>query len=94
MTVRYFDPRAEPSRSAESYDLRIDVGSEPVTLGLISNTFTDARRFLEHLEAALATAVPALSFISYAKPDTSPASCDMRTAVVRECDAVISAYGH
>ena len=94
MTIRYVDPRAEPSRAAEPYTLSLDIASKPVTLGLIANSFPDATRFMNHVETALRAEIPTLDVICYAKPDTSPARADMRLEIDRKCDAVVSAYGH
>lgn len=94
MTIRYVDPRAEPSRAAEPYTLSLDIASKPVTLGLIANSFPDATRFMNHVETALRAAIPTLDIVRYAKPDTSPARADMRLEIERKCDAVVSAYGH
>lgn len=92
--IRYLDPRAVPRRPDETYDLSIDIANEPVTLGLISNSFPDASRFMKHVGDALARAAPSLVINHYAKADTSQAPADMRTGIARECDAVVSAYGH
>jgi hypothetical protein len=94
VTIRYVDPRAEPSRAAEPYTLSLDIASKPVTLGLIANSFPDATRFMNHVEATLRAAIPTLDVLHYTKPDTSPARADMRLEIARKCDAVISAYGH
>jgi len=94
VTIRYFDPRAEPSRAAEPYTLSLDIVSKPVTLGLIANSFPDATRFMDHVETALKAAIPTSAVIRYVKPDTSPARTDMRLEIAEKCDAVVSAYGH
>jgi hypothetical protein len=99
MVVRYFDPRGVTVRPPEPYSLSIDLAATdleatPITLGLIANSFPDATRFTDHVEAALLAAVPGLRTIRYRKPDTSAASPQMRLQIEEECDAVVSAYGH
>jgi hypothetical protein len=94
VAVDYFDPRAEPSKPAEPYLLSVDITAQPATVGLIANNFIDSTRFMDHVEAALLAAIPTVGVLRYTKPDTSPATADLRREIFENCTAVVSAYGH
>ena len=95
MTVEYLDPRAEPGRAAEPYDLALDPGEGPVEVGLLANGFPDSAAFLDQVEKALAEALPGAAFRRYDKGDAStPASDQLLDGIAAECRAVVTAYGH
>lgn len=95
MTVRFFDPRAEPGAPVEAYTLGIDLGAAPVTIGMLANGFPDSVPFLAEVEAALRTVLPAARFVHYDKGNASTiASDELLGRIVGECQAVVAAYGH
>jgi hypothetical protein len=92
--IEYLDPRAEPGMAVEPYQLSVDlVGA--VDIGLLANGFPDSVAFLEHVEEALATLLPEARFHHYNKGDASSVVSDtMLDSIVRDCKAVVAAYGH
>jgi hypothetical protein len=95
VSIEYVDPRSGPAAPVRPYTLAVDVTGGGTTIGLIANGFPDSVRFLDHIERALAAAVPSAALRRYAKNDVSvPATADMRSRILAECGAVIGAYGH
>ena len=93
--IEFLDPRAEPSAPVEPYTLRIDPGAGPVEIGLLANGFPDSANFLARLEEALSEALPNARFRQYDKGDPSSVVPDgLLDTIVRECQAVVAAYGH
>ncbi len=94
MGVAYFDPRATQGRPDEAYTLHADLSAD-LTIGLLANGFPDSERFLGYLGEALARNLPRARFRHLVKPiDSAPVAADMLAAIVGECGALISAYGH
>ncbi len=94
MSVTYVDPRGEPARETESYELR-DPLEEGVTVGLMANGFPDSVAFLDRVEEALTALVPGATFRRYDKGNASAlASASMLDAIAAECRTVVGAYGH
>lgn len=80
--------------SIEPYELTAEV-SAPLTIGLLANGFPDSEAFLDHVQKALADAVPHASFHRYNKRNASAVVTDaMLDTIVAECQAVVGAYGH
>jgi hypothetical protein len=96
--IRFLDPHAEPGAAAEPYLPRLSIGSSPVTIGLMSNLFTDASALLEDLETPLRELLSNVEFRFYDKEHVRNASFPSPASkielVTAECDAVICAYGH
>jgi hypothetical protein len=93
LEVAYYDPRPPRRRADEPYSLTVDL-ENAARVGLISNSFPDSGRFAEHVGQALTSLIPRVTTLRYSKPDSSPATAETRARIARECDAVISAYGH
>ena len=96
MPVTYLDPRAGPGLPVQPYTALLRTDRKAVTIGLLANGFPDSVAFLDHVEKALADAAPAgTAFLRYDKGNASaPASDEMVTAMSREVQAVVTAYGH
>jgi hypothetical protein len=93
--IEFFDPRAAPGTPVDAYELSIDLGAEPVTIGLLANGFPDSVAFLDHIEKSLAALVPSARFARYDKGNASAVVSDqMLGEIVAECRAVVAAYGH
>lgn len=93
--IDYFDPRAEPGRPVEPYELSVDPSGEPIAIGLVANGFPDSEAFLDHVEKALAHEIPSAAFHRYNKHNASAMiSEEMLDEVVTDCQAVVAAYGH
>lgn len=93
--IEMVDPRAEPGNPVEPYELSIDIGAAPATIGLVANGFPDSEAFLDQVEKALAVAVPTASFRRFNKYNaSSQISDEMLNEIVSDCDAVVGAYGH
>jgi len=93
MTVTYLDPTAEESIAAEPYELFIDT-RQPMTLGLIANSFPDGTEFMDKLDAVLRNKVPEATIRRYQKPNVAPVTDEQLAEITSECDAVIAAWGH
>lgn len=94
MAIEYLDPRAVRRAPPEPYALRVRFDG-PVTLGLLANGFPDSVAFLDAVQRALASRLPAARFRRYDKGNPSvPATSALLERIVAECDAVASAYGH
>lgn len=93
--IEFVDPRAEPSMAIEAYTLAIDPTDGPVSIGLLANGFPDSVAFLDRLESALEQHLPEARYRRYNKGNPSAGLTeDLLDTIVRECDAVVSAYGH
>ena len=94
MTVRYLDPRAEPMKPAEPYELQADL-SQPLNIGLLANGFPDSEEFLRAVECACKRDLPQVSFTHFNKRKASVRVPEaMLDDIVTQCGAVIAAYGH
>ncbi len=94
MTIRFIDPRAEPGATPEPYNLAVDI-TNGLTIGLLANGFPDSVRFLDYLEQSLRKRIPRLKIERFNKVDpTSVAGDKMLAGITKECQAVLSAYGH
>jgi hypothetical protein len=93
----YLDPSRGPAKPADPYTPRMSK-TKGITLGLMSNMFTDASAFLEDLKAPLQSALKDVTFKFYDKGElrnsTFPASPTLIQQIVSECDGVVLAYGH
>lgn len=93
--IDFFDPRAAPGTPVDAYELAIDIGDEPVTIGLLANGFPDSVAFLDQVEKALSARAPGARFERYDKGNASAVVSDeMLGEIVAECRAVVAAYGH
>jgi hypothetical protein len=69
--------------------------SGDATVALLSNSYTDASRYLEYLSVEIANAVPELTFTLFEKESTvGPANSSLLDEIADTADAVIAAYGH
>jgi hypothetical protein len=93
----YLDPSRGPAKPADPYTPRLRK-AKAVTIGLMSNMFTDASAFLEDLKTPLGKAIEDATFKFYDKGElrnaTFPAPAEMIERIVNECDGVVLAYGH
>lgn len=96
MSVTFLDPRAEPSRPIEAYDAALLDPNTPAAIALLANGFPDSVAFLDHVERALLCVAPPGTIVRrYAKPNASaPANSQTIDAIVAECQAIVTAYGH
>jgi hypothetical protein len=95
MVVHFLDPRAEPGRSVDPYELAVDVTAGPVDVAMLANGFPDSVAFLEELEAALAERLPEARFWRWDKGNASiPAPDSMLDEISARCTVVAAAYGH
>ncbi|NNL85984.1 MAG: hypothetical protein HKP27_10045 [Myxococcales bacterium] len=93
--IEFLEPRAEPTAPIEPYTLAIDLSRGPVDVALLANGFPDSENFLERVAESLAEELPELRFHRYNKGDASIVVRDeMLEDIVRECQAVVAAYGH
>ncbi len=93
MPIEYLDPTAEEGVEIEPYELFADTRG-PLALALIANSFPDGTRFMDKLEEALSDLLPAATIHRYQKPNVAPITDDQLETISRECDAVVSAWGH
>ena len=93
MTVSYLDPTAEEGIEAEPYELFIDT-QQPITIGLVANSFPDGTEFMDKLELVLNSDLPNAAIRRYQKPSVLPVTEEQLEAITSECDAVIAAWGH
>jgi hypothetical protein len=92
--IEFHDPRAQPETEPDSYDLTVSL-DKPMAIGLVANGFPDSVRFLDHVEKALAQAIPNATFHRYDKGDASSIVGDQMLADIKdECQAVVAAFGH
>jgi hypothetical protein len=94
MTVTYLDPTAEEATPVEPYELFLNLGSRPLTLGLLANSFPDAANFMDAMERQVAALVPNATIKRYQKPSVEPMSKEMLDDIARECDGLVAAWGH
>lgn len=93
--IEFLDPRGEPGLPVEPYELSIDAGAGPITIGLLANGFPDSVRFLDAVEHALGAANPDARFERFDKGDASSIVSEaMLDDLVERCQAVVAAYGH
>ena len=95
MVVRFLDPRAEPGRPVDPYELAVDVTTGSVDVAMLANGFPDSVAFLEELEASLAERLPDARFWRYDKGNPSVVAPDsMLDEIAGRCTVVAAAYGH
>lgn len=95
MSITFVDPRAEPGAAVEPYELRADLETEGLTIGLLANGFPDSVAFLDQVQVALAQALPRAAFKRWDKGNASTvASTAMLAEMEASCHAVVAAYGH
>ena len=95
MTIRFVDPRGIPARPADPYQLTADLSAPGVTIGLLANNFPDSVTFLDELEKVMNETMPSVRTLRYAKPNASDtATAELLADIVRDCRAVVTAYGH
>ncbi len=97
--IRFLDPRAKPGTPIEPYTLGIDlvstVSAASVTVGLLANGFPDSVAFLDEVGQALRERLPRLRLEAYDKGNASiVAGDDLLAGITKECQAVVTAYGH
>jgi len=94
MTIEFHDPRGVARTAATPYQCRARLDGA-AAIGLLANGFPDSAAFLDAVAQALGARLPAASFPRYAKPGASvPARPDLLARIARECDALVTAYGH
>jgi len=92
--MEFLDPRGVPSRAVEPYELTAELRSGD-TVALFANGFPDSGAFLRHLETALTTELPGVSFIHLDKGNASALASEAHlTTIAESCSAVVAAYGH
>ncbi len=99
MTLRFLDPRAQPSAPISPYEAKLRWSSSaggPLTIGLLANGFPDSDTFLETVEIALRNALPKDTMFSFTNKGnaSAPASKEMVEAIAANTHAVVTAYGH
>ena len=94
MTIAYLEPTAEKAAPPEHYTLRLNTAKQPLTLGLIANSFPDATNFMDCMERALAELLPGATLKRYQKPTVEPVNDKTLNRIRTECDGVIAAWGH
>ena len=94
--IDYHDPRAEFDVQQFPYELGIKLkGSNQVTIGLLANGFPDSENFLNKIAEVIQADEPGITIKSYNKGNASiPANDDILGEIERDCQAVITAYGH
>lgn len=94
MSLEFHDPRGLTRVAAEPYTCKTSLEGAPV-IGLLANNFPDSVPFLDAVERALATALPAATFARYVKKSASvPADERLVGEIATRCDALVTAYGH
>ncbi len=94
MSISFHDPRGASRVAAEAYTCTAQLAGTP-TIGLLANNFPDSEAFLDAVQRALGAALPHARFARYLKPSASiPANAQMVERIARECDALVTAYGH
>jgi hypothetical protein len=92
MSVEYLDPRADPPRRIDPYELSFTPRPQ-ARVALLSNSFPDSDTFLRALAERLP--VSAAGFREYRKPkESDPADEEMLTAIAGDSGAALAAYGH
>ena len=94
MSIRFLDPTGAPATPVEPYDRKLDLGRRPLRLALIANSFPDTTNFMDCVEQALAELMPDATLRRYQKPTVEPVTPAMLADITRDCDGVISAWGH
>ncbi|MEX2481041.1 MAG: hypothetical protein WD928_09290 [Gammaproteobacteria bacterium] len=94
MSIHFHDPRGASRVAAQAYICRSALHGAPM-IGLLANNFPDSVEFLNAIERAISTTLPAARFARYVKPSASaPADDDLVSRIVDECEALVTAYGH
>lgn len=92
--ITYLDPAGEVASAPVTYDLRLDVGAGPITLGLIANAFPDASTFMDCLEESVLRELPGTNIRRFQKVSVDPIDPELFAEMVACCDAAIAAWGH
>lgn len=94
MSIRFHDPRGASRVAAEAYSCKSALDGTPL-IGLLANNFPDSIEFLDAIERAISTTLPAARFARYVKASASaPADDRLLSRIVGECEALVTAYGH
>jgi len=94
MTLEFHDPRGVSRVAPEPYTCATALDGA-ATIGLLANNFPDSVPFLDAIERALATALPAARFARFVKKSASiPADERLVGEIAARCDALVTAYGH
>lgn len=94
MSISFHDPRGASRVVAEPYTCKTALTGTP-TIGLLANNFPDSEAFLDAVQRAMSSALPAARFARYLKPSASvPATAQLVEQIAAECDALVTAYGH
>lgn len=92
--MEFLDPRGTPLAPIEPYVGRAALVAGD-TVGLFANGFPDSVAFLDHIGAALRTAVPGLLVKGWNKGNASALASQQHLGEIQaECSAVVAAYGH
>lgn len=95
--IEYLAPTAEPGVPTEPYEGRTAWGPD-TTVGLLANSFPGSVTFLAEVGRALDQLVPGLRYRSFDKGRTSgssvPLTPDRVAGITRECEVIVTAYGH
>ena len=92
--IQFLDPRAEPGAQPEPYELTANLSENPA-VGLLANGFPDSERFLDQVEHVLSEVAPDLPVHRYNKGNASIIAGDqLLDGISKECQVVITAYGH
>ena len=95
MSIEYLDPRSEPGLKADPYDLRMDIDSPGLAIGLLANGFADSTLFLEELGTEFEKRIPGTKLMAFGKDNaTVVADAELLDAITGSCRAVVTAYGH
>jgi hypothetical protein len=91
--MKFSDPRGESASRPVEYNARLRVGE--ATVALLSNSYTDASRYLEYLSIEMASEAPELTFRLFEKESTvGQARSSLLDEIADTADAVVAAYGH
>lgn len=94
MTLEFHDPRGASRVAPEPYTCAAALEGA-ATIGLLANNFPDSVPFLDAVERALSTALPAVRFARFVKNSASiPADRKLIAEIAARCDALVTAYGH
>lgn len=95
--IEYLAPTAEPGVPIEPYE-GWTAWAPGTTVGLLANSFPGSVAFLARVGRALEGRVPGLQYRSFDKGRTSgssvPLTPDRVAGITRECEVVVTAYGH
>jgi hypothetical protein len=99
MTLRFLDPRAQPSAPISPYEVKLDwspSSGKALNIALLANGFPDSDTFLGTVEISLRNALPKDTVFSFTNKGnaSAPATKEMVAAIAANTHAVVTAYGH